>query len=415
MFKIILSPIILNGILHLFEHPAIHIYTVKTQSSQILQQSQFPIHHRHRKTDLPLFSIFIFIFPIKLKPPPLPLQSCPAAMDREQEEMQFLGFFGILKESWKILTTWPKIFSQITLSLIVPLASIYLAHIQISHLLFSHILLNQDALDRTPPGSKARRRISDVLSTELLTFALFKAAYLVFFAVLALISTAAAVYTIACIYTAREVSLRRVITVVPKVWRRLLATFAWNFLIVFAYNVVSFLLLAAAAFALFAAPAAAAAAFLAVFAALYLAGLFYISLIWQLASVVSVLEERYGLAAMAKSRALIRGKMGISFAVFFVLGLCFVGIQVAFEVLVVVGGGGGRGVAARVGYGILLVVAMAAVMAVGLVVQTVVYFVCKSYHHENIDKSSLADHLGGYLGEYVPLKSKDVQLENFEV
>ena len=32
-----------------------------------------------------------------------------------------------------------------------------------------------------------------------------------------------------------------------------------------------------------------------------------------------------------------------------------------------------------------------------------------------VPQSSLADHLEVYLGEYVPLKSKDVQLEHFDV
>ncbi|KAK7849110.1 hypothetical protein CFP56_003771 [Quercus suber] len=50
-----------------------------------------------------------------------------------------------------------------------------------------------------------------------------------------------------------------------------------------------------------------------------------------------------------------------------------------------------------------------------VVPKTVLYFVCKSYHHENIDKSALSDHLEVYLGEYVPLKAKDVQLEQYHV
>lgn len=54
-------------------------------------------------------------------------------------------------------------------------------------------------------------------------------------------------------------------------------------------------------------------------------------------------------------------------------------------------------------------------MLIALVVQTVIYLVCKSYHHENIDKSILADHLEVYLGEYVPLNGKAVQMESLSV
>lgn len=57
-----------------------------------------------------------------------------------------------------------------------------------------------------------------------------------------------------------------------------------------------------------------------------------------------------------------------------------------------------------------LVALLLLVNLVGLLVQSVFYYVCKSYHHQEIDKSALQDHLGGYLGEYVPLKS-GIQME----
>ncbi|PIN16525.1 hypothetical protein CDL12_10824 [Handroanthus impetiginosus] len=115
---------------------------------------------------------------------------------------------------------------------------------------------------------------------------------------------------------------------------------------------------------------------------------------------------------MAKSQALIKGKMGVSLAVFFMVGLCFFGTEFMFKALVVFVD---YGIGKRIGFGILSLVFMSILMLFGLIIQTIIYFVCKSYHHENIDKSSLSDHLGSYLGEYVPLKSKDVQLEHFEV
>ena len=71
------------------------------------------------------------------------------------------------------------------------------------------------------------------------------------------------------------------------------------------------------------------------------------------------------------------------------------------------------GPAGRVAAGIGSLLLLLKVFLFGLVVQTVLYFVCKSYHHENIDKSALSEHLEGYLGDYVPLKSKDVQMEHY--
>ncbi|KAL2553160.1 hypothetical protein Fot_06779 [Forsythia ovata] len=334
-------------------------------------------------------------------------------MDREQEEIQFMGFFGIFRESFNIVSSWRKIFSQITLALIIPLSFIYLAHIQITEILFADIMHNEYMLDRTPEGTSTYNNISSILSSEWTAFFLFKLGYLIFFIILALLSTSAVVYTIACIYTAKEISFRKVMSVVPKVWKRLMVTFIWNFIIVFVYNLIAVLILVFGV-VLLGYSKNALVIFALLFVIVYLIGSVYISIIWHLATVVSVLEESYGLNAMAKSQALIKGKMGISVGIFLVLGLCLSGIQVFFENCVVQ-----RkrdiGLVSRVGYGSLCLFLLSILMLLGLIMQTIIYFICKSYHHENIDKSSLADHLGGYLGEYVPLKTKDVQLEQYQV
>ena len=138
------------------------------------------------------------------------------------------------------------------------------------------------------------------------------------------------------------------------------------------------------------------------------------TVVWQLASVVSVLEDLYGFKAMMKSKDLIKGKMWIAVVVFFKLNFSLLVIQVVFTSFVVNGEAFGWWV--RVGFGILCFLLLFKLFLFGLVIQTVIYFVCKSYHHENIDKSSLSDHLEDYLlAEYVPLKAKDVQLEQFDV
>ncbi|PPR85897.1 hypothetical protein GOBAR_AA34798 [Gossypium barbadense] len=319
-------------------------------------------------------------------------------MDREQEELQFLGFFGIVKESLKIIYSWRKIFAQITLSFIFPLPFIFLAHIQISQLLFANILNNEDTLNYTQAGTPGYDKLSDVISSEWVALWLFKAAYFTFFLILSLLSTSAVVYTIACIYTGKEISFKKVISVVPKVWKRLFVTFLWSFAIVFVYNIVSGMLLllpvAVLGFGILG---------ISVFVVVlvpYLAGL-------------AVLEDDYGIKAMKKSKALIKGKTGVAVAMFLVLVVCFIGIQVVFEIGVLFYWS--MSVEMRIGIPILCFLILFMVVLFGLVAQTVIYFVCKSYHHENIDKSCLADHLEVYLGEYVPLKAKDVQLEQFHV
>ncbi|XP_038976838.1 uncharacterized protein LOC120107583 [Phoenix dactylifera] len=334
-------------------------------------------------------------------------------MDREPEELQFLGIVGICHEASKILHSWQRLFAQIALALVLPLSVLFLAHIYVSHLLFSKIDRSEVALDVATPGSPSESAILSRLSAEWSAFLLFKAAYLLALLVLSLLSTSAVVYSVASIYTAKDLSFAKVLAVVPKVWRRLMITFLWAFLLLVAYNTAA-LILAVLAVLLLGAHTAGLVA-IALIALVYAAGLVWISVVWHVASVVSVLEDACGIEAMRKSRALIRGKTWTAVAIFVVLNLCFVGVEVGFRLAVVRGNYLNLGVGSRVGYSVLMLSFLCAVILFALVAQTVVYFVCKSYHHESIDKSSLADHLEVYLGDYMPLKARDVQLEQFHV
>ncbi|MBA0612720.1 hypothetical protein Godav_013295 [Gossypium davidsonii] len=331
-------------------------------------------------------------------------------MDREQEEMQFLGFFGIYKESYKVIIACRKIFSKITLSLILPLSFIYLVHMEVSSLLFRKIIHTKVELDEAQSPAKAQK-LHDLISNEMAYFWLFKAAYFTLFLIFSLLSTSAVVYTIACIYTARELTFGKVMSVVPKVWKRLMVTFLCTFLTMFVYHVVAIFIMVSSVILLLGNDAVDAV--LAILLVLYFVGFLYMTIIWHLASVISVLEECYGFQAMLKGKNLIKGKLWVAIIIFLKLIISLVIIQAAFQSLVV--HGSSLGIAMRVVYAIICFLLLSKLILFVLVIQTVIYFVCKSYHHENIDKSALSDHLEVYLGEYVPLKAKDVQLEQFQV
>ncbi|KAK9997061.1 hypothetical protein SO802_021747 [Lithocarpus litseifolius] len=328
-------------------------------------------------------------------------------MDRAQEELQFLGFFGIFKESFKTIFSRRKIFSQITLALILPLSFIYLAQIQISQLLFSKIIDHNEALDDTQKNSTDYEKLSHRISAEWAYFWLFKIAYFTILLILSLLSTSAVVYTIACIYTAKEITFKKVMSVVPKVWKRLMVTFLWSFTILFVYSIVAIAIIIVL-LAVFFSNSVIGIVIIIILLILYLMGFVYISIVWQLASVVSVLEGIRGIQAMKKSKTLIKGKMGVAVAFFILLCTCFVGIDLVFEYIVVLENV--PDIAIRIVVGILSLLFLFKLILIALVVQTVVYFVCKSYHHQTIDKSALADHLEAvYLGDYVRLR-KDIQL-----
>lgn len=317
-------------------------------------------------------------------------------MDLPEEELQFLTIPDIFQESISIPKRSPKTFYLITLTLVFPLSFAILAHS-----LFTHPIITQ--LLEHPNSSHASQW------TKLI---LFQFCYLLFLFAFSLLSTAAVVFTVASIYTSKPVSFSSTFAAIPSVLKRLFITFIWVSLSMLAYNIVFLIFLVLLIVAadthnvllfLF--------SFLVVFI-LFLVVHVYFSALWHLASVVSVLEPTYGLGAMKKSYELLKGKTGMAF--FFVFGyLSMCGVINGFFGSVVVHGGENYGVISRIVIGGFLVGVLVIVNLVGLLMQSVFYYVCKSYHHQGIDKTALYDHLGGYLGEYVPLKSS-VQMENLE-
>lgn len=67
--------------------------------------------------------------------------------------MQLLGFCGIIKESIKLIFTWRKIFSQITLALLLPLSFTFLAYTETSDFLKAKIQHDQRALNHAKAGT----------------------------------------------------------------------------------------------------------------------------------------------------------------------------------------------------------------------------------------------------------------------
>lgn len=190
-----------------------------------------------------------------------------------------------------------------------------------------------------------------------------------------------------------------------------MATFICTFSVTFLYN--AFAIIVFISFAMIVGSNLISYICLVLLGCLYLVGFVYMSIVWQLASVVSVLENFDGVNAMIRSKDLIKGKAGLATAVFFVLNFLLGFIMSGFQRTVVYRSS--VGMFGKAAYSVLFFALLSVLFLFGLTIQTVIYFVCKSYHHENIDKSALSDHLEVYLGEYVPLKTKDIQLEHFEI
>ncbi|KAI3784278.1 hypothetical protein L1987_43374 [Smallanthus sonchifolius] len=321
-------------------------------------------------------------------------------MDKPQEEMQELGFFGIYKESFKTILSWKKIFTQITLAFILPTSFIFLAHFVVASIIDWKI--NRDE-HRIYHSNVENEHLYHKLSSEWIGYWVFKIIYLSFLLLFSLLSTAAVVFSIANMYSGNVVTFKTILKVVPKVWKRLALTFLWTYFGFFIYNMVTgvvfFIWETTTTYTTF------AIVVFYILVALYCVGFIYITALWQLASVVTVLESPYGLKAMMKGNALIKGKRWQSWFVFFGLYCIFVGILILFFVFVWDGFFG-------LIVGIVCVFLLMNLFLLGYVAQTMLYLVCKSYHREPIDKTGLSTHLGGYLGEFEPAfkVNKDIQL-----
>ncbi|KAI4371213.1 hypothetical protein MLD38_019476 [Melastoma candidum] len=317
-------------------------------------------------------------------------------MDLAEEELQMLTIPSLLRESVDIPRRSPNTFYLITLTLVFPLSFSILAHSLFTHPLLSHL-------------SSGDRHGHDL--TLLL---LFQSLYLIFLFSFSLLSTSSVVFSVASLYSSKPLSFSSSLSSLPSVLPRLFLTFLWVALLMLSYYLLflsslflllfsldrgnPFLVLLSSSAVLF----------------LLLGVHVYITAFWHLASVVSVLEPVYGLAALRKSYHLLKGRVRMGWVlVFCYLFACGV-INGVFGVVVVHGDEYGYGVLARILAGGFLVGVLVIVNLTGLLVQSVFYYVCKSYHHQSIDKLALSDHLGGYLGEYVPLKSS-IQMENLDI
>lgn len=348
-------------------------------------------------------------------------------MEKEAaEKLQLLGALGIVREALNILlrSSRSKLLWAFALTLLLPLTFASLGrNFVFGPLLLKIVEKQMEAL--LHPGETTRRE----LGSEWRELVVVVAANIAFQFALWGLSTAAIVYTVASVYTADTKNLKlsyvRVLsTDVPGVWKRLTLTFLWFFIISSGFVMTSLLafgLLLMIFFPTILLPPVGGKADHKLKSETYLFNVIlgivvvfpqiFVSIVWYLASVVSVLEDKYyGLAAMIRSSNLMKGKRKTALFLFILINYNFGGIIVwLFVYAVVQGRSHGVGIATRAVSGTLLLGLHFFVNLMGMLTQSVLYFVCKSYHHESVeDNSSFKVY---YVGDYEPLKTSSIQLK----
>ncbi|PWZ10308.1 hypothetical protein Zm00014a_024266 [Zea mays] len=325
-------------------------------------------------------------------------------MDLASSDLAALGAAELVRVSASIPRAAPRTFALLTACLVFPLSFAVLAHS-----LFTHPIL-----------LRIRGAAHSGFAPWLGLFA-YQFIYLIVLFTFSLLSTAAAVFTVASLYAGKPASVSSSLSALRPILPRLLRTFLWVSLLMLAYHLAFALavLLLIVVFAPNASesapPSLAFVLFLLLVVLVFLGIHVYISALWHLASVVSVLEPLCGLAAMAKSRQLLQGRTGTAATLVVSYFAVCGATSLLFRASVVKGrteeGSFGLALPGRLLVGAVLVCVLVSVNLLGLLVQSVFYYACKAFHSQQIDRTALYEHLGGYLGEYVPLKS-NIQMEN---
>ncbi|KAL3721449.1 hypothetical protein ACJRO7_033878 [Eucalyptus globulus] len=130
-------------------------------------------------------------------------------MDRDQHELQFLGFLGVYRESSKIILKGREIFAQITLTLIL-----HLHRLPRSLQGFTAPLLQvRQVRDRLRQRQEAQPKVQD-LCRMLKNYWLIELGYFISVFIFSLLSTSAVVYTVACIYATKQITITKMMSVV---------------------------------------------------------------------------------------------------------------------------------------------------------------------------------------------------------
>ncbi|MCL7042017.1 hypothetical protein MKW94_001112 [Papaver nudicaule] len=297
------------------------------------------------------------------------------------EDLKFLNARQIISEAVRIpARSSPLKFFLITLTIILPLSLIQLLfeiHTSILYETFYNYLSGHNS----SPSDKQFIR----------TYSIQELFYIPFLFLFFLLSTSAIVFTVASLYASKPVSFIPTLFAIPRIFKYLVLTFFYA------------LLLMAVNYLVYSIPISVLASentneallvgLMVIFTIIHILVQNCVTALWHLASVISVLEpDVYGLAAMKKSKQLLRGRTKIAlelanlyFTATWIPELMFL-LATQFPVHFMI----------KLLLGFLGLFMLVAVNLTWLLVQTVFFFACKSYHNQVVDKKVLYDHLGGY-------------------
>ncbi|PIA46398.1 hypothetical protein AQUCO_01500140v1 [Aquilegia coerulea] len=309
------------------------------------------------------------------------------------QKFRSLGFFGIFKEAFKAIFSAKKIFTLITLAIIFPLSLLMFSHLHILQFLIKRIDYNYANLYYTASGSSEHKGIVHRLVVLWTVFFISNAAYLVAAFILYLLSTSSVVYTLVSIYAGNKaLTFRELLSVVVKVSKKFMIRRVRLMLL---YQIVTLLFLNTMCSGNLTARPRWASILMVAVVLLYavnviLSGSLHL-IIWHLAGVLSIFEDSsYCIdSGEDKISTLIKPKWWFVQTIVAVIQLSAVITLGSFNLLVVQGNLPGFITISKVSYWTIFNFLLSTTILLSLVLQTLIYFVCKAGVEESIDEPCL--------------------------
>uniref|UniRef100_A0A7N0U179 Uncharacterized protein n=1 Tax=Kalanchoe fedtschenkoi TaxID=63787 RepID=A0A7N0U179_KALFE len=323
------------------------------------------------------------------------------------KDLKSFTFCSIYRESFNIISSNTKLFTQIALFIIFPLSVVGLFATPFDHITNT---ASQSQLNATTPPADTYDNLSSPWTPA--AFLIYNLARAALNIGLSLLYFSSLTYAVASIYTEHtNITFYSAICAFKKVWKKLLLTRLAMWAAMMGYTLMTGLLLILPVRAVSSGSYRMVAS-LAIFiiSLVYAGGLIYMVIVWIFGAQVAVLESTCGFKALSRSRILIKGKAFLTISV--LVPIALFSLLVAWMVLKVVvnGDAAGIGIVTRIGCGIVALPVMTGLTLLAVVVETVTYLVCKADKGESVTKSSVMEHLDMFVDGYALVRAKDEQI-----
>lgn len=300
------------------------------------------------------------------------------AAEADHHPYDSLSALEILRETVRILRYNLTGFMSITAVLICPVSAVILTNFLVNQSLVKALTLRLLLIAKAsglPLKSfikQSCQKFSEMLVSTAMCFPLFIS--------LSLLSKTAVFYSVDCTYSRKKFDYSKFYAVVSKIWKCVAITYLWVCLVISGCFVLFLVLLISVGSLLY---ILGFSSDLILYPAMVVGMIFSIILansivICNVAIVVSVLEDVWGLQALLRSRSLIKGQtqVGLLLLLGSTLGMAFVEGLFDHRVKTLSYGDG----TSRIWEGPLLVFMYSFIALIDSMMSAVFYFSCKSYH-----------------------------------